>query len=166
MSERSQALLKLYAELFEHVKKEHEHDNSMTIKKLFKEVSQCKEYLALKAQIKEDELALVEQFLKRDIASFLQEKNDADLSHSPFIIAAKNTFWHWLSEITDRSQLEWTELTQDFQHEGVYESGEIIAQGCLACTACGHKMYIEFPGLIPDCPECDNDEFYREALTP
>ena len=166
MSERSQELLKLYARLFEHVKKAYAVDNSMTIKKLFIKVSQGKEFLALKAQVKEDELALVEQFLKRDIASFLQEKNDADLSHSPFIIAAKNTFWHWLSEITDRSQLEWTELAQDFKHQGVYVSGEIIAQGCLACTACGHKMYIEFPGLIPDCPECDNDEFHREALAP
>ncbi|MCL1123819.1 zinc ribbon-containing protein [Shewanella surugensis] len=166
MSERSQELLKLYARLFEHVKIEYEFGNDMTIKKLYQEVSQGKEYLALKAQVKEDELALVEQFLKRDIASFLQEKNDADLSYSPFFIAAKNTFWHWLSEITDRSQLEWTELAQDFKHQGVYVSGEIIAQGCLACTACGHKMYIEFPDLIPDCPECDNDKFYREALAP
>lgn len=166
MSQRSAELLSLYQALITQVKLDFTDDNSMTVKELYKVVTNSKDFLALKQQAKAEELALVEQFLKRDIADYLQEKNATDLSHSPTVIAVENTLWHWLSEITDRSQVEWHEVTQDFKHNGLYQSGEIIGQGTLVCTACGHEMRIEFPGVIPDCPECDCGQFTREALTP
>lgn len=166
MNNRSNTLLGLYEALIAEVKSQFLEDNTLTAKNLFKSVTQGKEYLRLKAQAGEDELALVEQFLKRDIASFLQEQNADSLSHSPSLILLENTLWHWLSEITDRSQVEWHELSQDFKHHGYYQSGDIVNQGLLVCTSCGHSMSIEFPGVIPDCPECDNEEFIREALTP
>ncbi|GIU43906.1 zinc ribbon-containing protein [Shewanella colwelliana] len=166
MSERSSALLSLYEALITQVKSDFSDDNSMTVKELYKVVTTSKQFLTLKDQAKEDELALVEQFLKRDIASYLQEKNATDLSHSPTMIAVENTLWHWLSEITDRSQVEWHEVSQDFKHHGYYQSGEIVGQGTMVCTNCGHEMRIEFPGVIPDCPECDSEQFTREALAP
>ncbi|QLE86460.1 hypothetical protein FLM48_16140 [Shewanella sp. Scap07] len=166
MSERSSELLSLYEALIAQVKSEYLSDNSMTVKELYKTVTASKQFLALKEQTKSDELALVEQFLKRDIANYLQEKNAHDLGHSPTLIAVENTLWHWLSEITDRSQVEWHEVAQDFKHQGVYQSGEIVGQGVLICTGCNHEMKIEFPGVIPDCPQCDSEEFIREALTP
>lgn len=166
MNERSSTLLSLYEALFAQVKSDFSEDNSMTVKELYKVVTASKEFLLLKQQAKEDEIALVEQFLKRDIANYLQEKNANDLSHSPTVIAAENTLWHWLSEITDRSQVEWHEVTQDFKHHGYYQSGEIVGQGTMVCTGCGHEMRIEFPGVVPDCPECDCGEFTREALAP
>ncbi|QYK02312.1 zinc ribbon-containing protein [Shewanella psychrotolerans] len=166
MSERSSALLSLYEALFSKVKSDFSEDNSMTVKELYKVVTASKEFLVLKQQAKEDEIALVEQFLKRDIANYLQEKNATDLSHSPSVIVAENTLWHWLSEITDRSQMEWHEVSQDFKHNGYYQSGEIVGQGVMVCTECGHEMRIEFPGVIPDCPKCDCGQFTREALAP
>ena len=122
--------------------------------------------LKLKSHADEEELALVEEFLKRDIAAFLSEENADNLSFSPMVIGIENTLWQWLSEITDRSQVEWHELLQDFKHHGVYKSGEIINQGKLTCNKCGHQMQIDFPGVIPDCPKCDYNEFSREPLTP
>ncbi|MCE9679022.1 zinc ribbon-containing protein [Shewanella sp. AS1] len=166
MSERSHALLSLYETLIAQVKADFSEDNSMTVKELYKLVTASKEFLAIKKQAKDDELALVEHFLKREIANYLQEQNAEELSHSPTVIAAENTLWHWLSEITDRSQIEWHEVTQDLKHNGFYQSGEIVAQGTLICTACGHQMRIEFPGVIPDCPECECEQFTREALAP
>ncbi|MFV7772613.1 MULTISPECIES: zinc ribbon-containing protein [Shewanella] len=166
MSKRSTELLSLYEALFDQVKSDFSEDNSMTAKELYKVVTASKEFLRLKKQAKEEELALVEEFLKRDIGSFLAEKNAKDLSHSPTVIAAENTLWHWLSEITDRSQVEWHEVTQDFKHHGYYQSGEIVGQGTMVCTDCGHEMRIEFPGVIPECPECDGSQFTREALAP
>ena len=166
MNDRSNVLLGLYQSLITEVKSQFLEDNTMTVKDLFNSVTQGKEFLRLKEQAGEDELALVEQFLKRDIASFLREQNANSLSHSPTVITLENTLWHWLSEITDRSQVEWHELTQDFKHHGYYQSGEIVNQGIMVCTNCGNEMSIEFPGTIPDCPECDNGEFTREPLTP
>lgn len=104
--------------------------------------------------------------MKRDIASYLHEKNDTDLSHSPTMITVENTVWHWLSGMTDRSQIEWHEVLQDFKHGGVYTSGEIVGQGNMVCVHCTNEMRIEYPGVIPDCPECDGSEFTREALAP
>jgi len=166
MSERSRELLSLYDALIARVKSDDTHDNSMTVKELFGMVTKEKEYLLLKEQAKGDELDLVEQFLKRDIVSYLQEINDNDLSHSPTVLTAENTLWHWIAAITDRSQIEWHEILQDFKHQGYYKSGEVIGQGNLICTHCGHEVRIEFPGLISDCPQCDKGEFTREALAP
>jgi hypothetical protein len=166
MSGKSSALLALYQSLFGQVKTRFDQDNSLTAKSLFKSVTQGKEYLALKSHSDEEELALVEEFLKRDIAAFLNDKNADNLSFSPMVIGIENTLWQWLSEITDRSQVEWHELLQDFKHHGVYKSGEIINQGKLTCNKCGHQMQIDFPGVIPDCPKCDYNEFSREPLTP
>jgi len=166
MSKKSTELLALYEALITQVKSDYSDDNTMTVKKLFNIVTSSKEYLSLKDRAKENELALVEQFLKRDIAAYLQEKNDTDLSHSPTLITVENTLWHWLSGITDRSQIEWHEVIQDFKHQGHYKSGEIVGQGKMVCTHCGHEMRIEFPGVIPDCPQCDKGEFTREALAP
>lgn len=166
MSGRSSALLALYQALIEQVKTQFESDNDLTIKSLYQLIVKSKEYLLLKSQADESELALVEEFLKRDIANFLKEQNAESLSHSPTMIAIENTFWHWLNEITDRSQVEWHELSQDFKHHGCYQTGEIISQGRMVCTECQHEMYIEFPSMISDCPECDNNQFTREPLLP
>ena len=166
MSDRSSELLALYSQLIEQVKAEYSLDNSLTVKNLYKLVTKCKDYLTLESQSSKDELALVEEFLKRDIASFVKEQNTDNLSYSPTMIAMENTLWHWLSEITDRSQVQWHELTQDFKHHGYYQTGDIISQGNMVCTNCGHEMNIEFPGAIPDCPECDGEEFTREPLAP
>ena len=166
MSKRSTELLSLYEVLLAQVKSDYSEDNSITIKELFNIVTNSKEFLSIKDRAKDNELALVEQFLKRDIANFLHEKNDLDLSHSPTLITVENTLWHWLSSITDRSQIEWHEVLQDFKHQGHYQSGEIVNQGNMVCTHCGHEMKIEFPGVIPDCPQCDKSDFTRESLAP
>ncbi|MCL1068089.1 zinc ribbon-containing protein [Shewanella olleyana] len=166
MSGRSSALLALYHTLFEQVKQLYDEDNSLTAKGLFASVTQCKDYLQLKSEAKAEELALVEEFLKRDIASYLKDENADNLSYSPTVITLENTLWHWLGEITDRSQVEWHEIAQDFKHKGFYMAGEVINQGKVICTECNHEMNIEFPSLIPDCPQCDNEMFTREALTP
>ncbi len=166
MSGRSSALLALYHTLFEQVKQRYDEDNSLTAKSLFASITQCKDYLQLKSDAGEDELALVEEFLKRDIASYLKDENADNLSYSPTVITLENTLWHWLGEITDRSQVEWHEIAQDFKHKGFYMSGEVINQGKVICTECNHEMSIEFPSLIPDCPQCDNEMFTRESLAP
>ncbi|MCL1142011.1 zinc ribbon-containing protein [Shewanella gaetbuli] len=166
MSGRSSALLDLYQSLFEQVKLQFEGDNSLTAKSLFKSVTEGKNYLQLKKKADEQELALVEEFLKRDIANFLKAQTEDDISYSPTAIAIENTLWNWLSGITDRSQVEWHELQQDFKHHGTYKAGEIINQGTLICDNCGHSMQINFPGVIPECPSCDSDAFSREALAP
>lgn len=166
MGDKSAQLLSLYQALIEQVKDEYAKDNSLTTKDLLNSITTGKEFLKLKAAAGEEELALVEHFLKRDIVAYISEQNANDLSFSPTVLAAQNTFWHWLNEITDRSQVEWHELAQDLKNEGHYHDGEIISQGLLTCTKCGHQLSIEFPTVITECPECEWEEFTREPLAP
>ncbi|QTE89846.1 zinc ribbon-containing protein [Shewanella algae] len=166
MSERSTELLALYQALIDRVKQQYNQDNSLTVKSLFNAIKEGKEYLAIKQQAGEAELSLVEEFLKRDIASYIQSQTEDDISYSPTMLTLENTLWHWLGEISDRSQVEWHELAHEFKHHGYYQSGDIVSQGKMVCSNCGHEMDFEFPGIIPDCPECDHSEFTREALAP
>ncbi|MGB0893282.1 MAG: zinc ribbon-containing protein [Parashewanella sp.] len=166
MSERSNALLTLYHQLIEHMKNEYQRDHSLTAKDLYQSVSQGKQFLRLKNISNGKELDLVEEFLKRDISAFLQQQNAQDLSISPTLISIENTLWHWLGEITDKSQVEWYELVKDLNQDGIYQAGEIVSQGRMICEKCGHNINIEFPCLISDCPECEGREFLRLPLNP
>ncbi|MBT1444638.1 hypothetical protein KJI95_08885 [Shewanella sp. JM162201] len=166
MTGRSTVLLALYQDLVKDLATHFEANPDLNAKNLYRLMTSGEAFGRLKAEADDEELALALEFLKRDIGTFLQERNQDSISHSPSFIALENTLWHWLAEITDRSQLEWHELAQDFKHHGYYQSGEIVSQGRMVCTSCGHGMDIEFASTIPDCPECDNDEFIREALAP
>ncbi|MBR9729446.1 zinc ribbon-containing protein [Shewanella intestini] len=166
MSERSSALLDLYQALITQVKRQYEQNNSLTTKSLFDSVTKGKDYLKLKSTVKDDELDLVEDFLKRDIASFLKQENADNFRFSPAVIAMEETLWQWLGGLSDRSQVQWHEITSDFEHQGVYRAGEVINQGKVICNQCHHELDIEFPSIIPGCPNCDHGEFSREALAP
>ncbi len=166
MSDRSSALLELYQCLIKQIQQEYQKDNSLTANDLYQSVAQGKQFLALKKGSGEKELALVEEFLKRDISVFLKQQNESSLASSPTMLAIENTLWHWLGEITDRSQVEWHELTQEFEHHGFYQVGDIVSQGQIICSQCGHGVKIEFPSAISSCTECDGDEFSRESLEP
>lgn len=166
MGDKSSQLLSLYQDLIEQVKNEYIQNTNLTTKDLLHSITTGREFLKLKEAAGEEELSLVEHFLKRDIVAFISEQKANDLSYSPTVLAAENTFWHWLNEITDRSQVEWHELAQDLKNDGHYHEGEIISQGVLTCTHCGHKVSIEFPTVISECSECDGTEFSREPLLP
>lgn len=166
MSKRSNALLELYQNLISQVKAEYEKDNSLTANDLYQSVAQGKQFLKLKANADESELNLVEDFLKRDISTFLNQQNDKNLSVSPTMLAIENTLWHWLGEISDRSQVEWHELANEFKHHGFYQAGEIVSQGRMICNGCGHETEVQFASTIPSCSVCDGKEFSREALMP
>ena len=166
MGDKSSQLLALYQDLIKQVTDEYMQNNKLTTKELLNSITAGKAFLKLKETAGEEEFTLVEHFLKRDIVAFIAEQNADDLSFSPTVLAAQNTLWHLLNEITDRSQVEWHELTQDLKNDGLYHSGEIIAQGKLTCMNCGNQMDIEFPSVIIECPNCDHEEFTREALLP
>ncbi|QSX34607.1 zinc ribbon-containing protein [Shewanella avicenniae] len=166
MNEKSEKLLALYQSLMDKVAEQYRDDSSLSINALYEAITHSREFLALKRKASEDELALVEGFLRRDIDSFIKQRMQTDLSYSPSVIGFEQSLWHWLGEISDRSQVEWHELAQQFKQAGVYHTGDVVSQGRLSCTQCGQGMSIEFTNVVPECPNCDNREFTREALMP
>ncbi|WP_133405915.1 zinc ribbon-containing protein [Parashewanella tropica] len=166
MTEKSQALLDLYQQLIQQVKQEYENDTSLTVNDLMQSVEQGATFLSMKDDIDETELDLVKAFLHREISEFVKHQHEQDISTSPTFLMLENSLFHWLGEITDRSQVEWHELSKELKQAGTYKAGEIVSQGRMICEDCGHGMDIEFPSIISSCPECDSTEFIRQPLNP
>ncbi|WP_440053768.1 zinc ribbon-containing protein [Pseudoalteromonas sp. T1lg65] len=102
-------------------------------------------------------------YLKRDVEHFLENKAHYD------DVAWQETKANILFEISqmeDRTQLEWTAMLRDFEHQGVYKQGEWIALGQLVCKNCGHKFDVYYATEIPECSECGHGEYIRRALAP
>ncbi len=114
-----------------------------------------------------DELALINQYLKRDLKEFgRQADNHYPLQSSPFYQTIVNTVWQSLADITDKTQLEWQEVFNDLEHQGIYNTGEIVGLGILVCEKCHHQEIYHHPQKVALCSKCSHDQFTRKAFEP
>ncbi|NQY33587.1 MAG: zinc ribbon-containing protein [Alteromonadaceae bacterium] len=128
-------------------------------------IEKFKAYLAAAEAIPEKK---VQQFInnfENDLKEFYQQ-NQAEFQHSVYIGLLNETFWAKLAQLTDKSQVEWAELTEDFKHQGKYHTGDFIGFGELECQKCHHKRTILHFSEVTDCDECGGNEFVRLALMP
>lgn len=115
------------------------------------------------SEMTKDELALVSAYVKADLNEFAKEYQES--KNSLFYQAIKDTIWQRLTEITDKTKVEWVSLFQDLEHKGIYQSGDIVGFGVLACTHCGHRVQYDYPSVITVCSKCGESEFCRKSLT-
>jgi predicted Zn-ribbon and HTH transcriptional regulator len=115
-----------------------------------------------------DELALISSYVKRDMKEFAQnyEESKTTFPDSPFYRLISDSMWHALLEITDKTQVEWKEVFDDLEHQGVYQAGEVVGLGILVCEKCGHREQFNHAQIIQPCTHCDNKEFTRVSLKP
>ncbi|WP_169308481.1 zinc ribbon-containing protein [Ferrimonas aestuarii] len=165
--ENQKRLIERYEYLLREMERRYLEDPDLTLGRLSEVLKESRQYIELKKELPEGELALVEQFLRRDLDTFAQHGAvDAEQPDSLFTLGLENSLWQWLVEITDRSQLEWHELGQDLKHHGTYETGEVVGLGVLVCDKCGHTMTFNHPDTIPACPKCDHQLFSRRPFDP
>lgn len=112
-----------------------------------------------------DEFQRNSVYLKRDLIMFYHHYQQ-DMQDSEFVQRIKESVWKELAEMTDKSQIEWRELEQDFDHQGTYKQGEWVGMGTLVCKQCHYKMEFMHPVELTACPECGGVYFLREALAP
>ena len=72
--------------------------------------------------------------------------------------------WYELSQVTDKTQLEWQELAQDFRHKGVYFQGEMVGMGRYRCEKCLTHIDYTHPAELLACSHCGGVQFFREGL--
>lgn len=128
-------------------------------------VAQAKLYLEAAESIPEDN---IKQFLanfRYDLHEFHQQYN-AQLQHSVYLGLLNERFWMALTNITDKSQIEWAELNDDFKHSGEYHSGDSIGFGELECIACHQSTIIVYLSEVSNCMHCGGKSFTRKALAP
>jgi len=118
-------------------------------------------------EISATQLTEIELQLKVDLtmyaASFSQE---GVLSNEPQQLAIEDTLWSWLVAVTDKSQLEWIELQQDFDKQGQYHSGDIVGLGQFVCNECSQQVSIFHPQEIGHCGDCNGEVFSRAPFNP
>ena len=71
-----------------------------------------------------------------------------------------------MAQITDKSQVEWSELMDDFQHQDGYHVGDYVGFGQLQCQACQHCITYSHANVVTDCIACGGKDFHRLSLTP
>ena len=128
-------------------------------------VEQVKAYLSAAEAIPEDKVKQFINNFEHDLKEFY-EQNQADIQHSVYIGLLNETFWAKLAQMTDKSQVEWAELTDDFKYHGQYHSGDFVGFGELECQKCHHKITILHLSEVVDCDECGGSKFTRLALMP
>ncbi|OOF10947.1 MULTISPECIES: zinc ribbon-containing protein [Salinivibrio] len=129
-------------------------------------VELSEQYLKAAADLTKDEWALIEAYFKRDVKAFgaQYDKSQADeIDSEVFNDLIADTIWEQLAEITDRTQLEWREVFDDLQHQGVYEAGEIVGLGILQCEQCQHQTRHNRVDVIHPCVKCGHRFFTRRA---
>lgn len=128
-------------------------------------LSRSNEMLASSGDLSSDEVELMKKYLRRDLQAFAQEMHEQE-GASVWLGTIKDTLWHGLVDITDKTQVEWLELSEDLSHDGIYRSHEWVGLGVLCCTNCGHQQEIYHPTRLTRCIECGNDAFHRKPFKP
>ena len=72
--------------------------------------------------------------------------------------------WQQLSEITDKTQVEWLELPADLQHQGIYLQGELVGMGEYHCLHCAGVQTHFHPAELLPCSQCQHVRFVRQGL--
>ena len=161
MENKKDFLLEIYQDLsqwFDQVKAEHKPQMIAFVK-------QASLYALAAEKMSEEKVNQFSQNLRYDLHDFYQ-LNQAQVKHSTYLGLLNEVFWSNLAQLTDKSQVEWAELVEDFKHDGVYKTGDIIGFGELVCQQCDEKKHIMHVSQVSECIQCGGKVFTRISLAP
>ncbi|TMM46913.1 zinc ribbon-containing protein [Colwellia ponticola] len=128
-------------------------------------IKQAKLYAEAAETMSEEKLQQFTDNLKYDLHDFYQ-LNRKQVEDSVYLGLLNETLWDNLAKLTDKSQVEWAELVDDFNHDGVYKSGDFIGFGELQCEQCDEITTVMHFSEIADCAHCGSKDFIRLPLNP
>ncbi|MBU2923878.1 zinc ribbon-containing protein [Colwellia sp. 1_MG-2023] len=133
--------------------------------KVIELVKQAKLYAKAAEEMSEEKVNQFTDNLKHDLHDFYLQ-NQSEAKDSTYLGLLNETLWSTLAQLTDKSQVEWAELVEDFEHDGLYKVGDFIGFGELACQQCGDKQHIVHFSEVTECVKCGGDSFTRLPLDP
>lgn len=128
-------------------------------------VKRAKLYAKAAEDMSEEKVNQFVDNLKHDLHDFYQQ-NQSQVKHSTYLGLLNETLWSNLAQLTDKSQVEWAELIEDFEHDGIYKTGDIIGFGEIVCQQCDEKLHIMHVSEVPPCAKCGGESFIRLPLDP
>lgn len=161
MATDEKGLEQIYEKLSEWLEdvKQHEVVNMVEV------VEKAKAYLIAAERLPEEK---VKQFIRNLVLDLKDayEHTKGDAEHSAYLGVMNETWWQQMADITDKSQVEWAEVTDDLSHQGVYQVGDVVGFGILTCQGCGHEQTITHGIVVSKCTQCGHEAFSRKAFTP
>ena len=153
-----------YEAFIAQLRKHWEETEEFQGERLNRMIARVQAYMEAAGDLTKDELALIAEYVKRDLGNYDEGKQEAP--ESAFMLALKDTAWSWLADVTDRAQVEWQELADELEHKGIYRAGDWVGLGVLVCDHCEWRHTVLHPEQLGTCPECGADEYHREPLSP
>ena len=153
-----------YEAFIAQLKKQWEETEEFQGERLNRMIDKVQAYLEAAGDLTQDELALIAEYVKRDLGNY--DEGRAEAPESAFMLALKDTAWSWLADVTDRAQVEWSELADELEHKGIYRAGDWVGLGVLVCDHCEWRHTVLHPERLGTCPECGANEYHREPLSP
>ncbi|MBO9491609.1 zinc ribbon-containing protein [Endozoicomonas sp. G2_1] len=162
MSEREQGLFdRVYRQLSVWLEDVNQHE----LVSLIELVEKTKQYLHAAEQIPEQQLQQFTDNLQHDLVDFYHQYQDQSRGSTYLGLLTEN-WWAQLALMTDKTQVEWAELLEDFEHRGEYREGDYIGFGELVCDSCHHSTHVYHYSQVIACPHCGGKHFIRKALKP
>lgn len=155
----------IFSELYHNINvwiedvKQHEITHAVEI------MEQVKAYFAAAESIPQEKVGQFIDSFHYDLVEFYRQ-NQSQVKNSLYLGLLNENLWQTLATMTDKSQVEWSELVDDFHHEGLYEVGDYIGFGELECCECGDKLTITHLSQVGACIHCQGEKFTRHALMP
>lgn len=139
--------------------------NDHEVKQLVEVVEEAKSLALAAESLSEERVTQFVANFKYDIQEFFQHWRETS-DNSVYLGLLNETWWDTLAKAADKTQIEWAELPEDFAHDGVYKSGDVIGFGVLECCECHHQLTVSHFSEVPECSECGHQEFNRLPLSP
>ena len=128
-------------------------------------LSQAKQYAIAAENMSEEKIQQFVDNMKYDLHDFyILNKTQAE--DSLYLGLLNEALWDNLAKLTDKSQVEWAEIIEDFTHDGIYQSGDLIGFGELACEECDSLFTVSHYIEIIPCINCGHTTFTRTPLQP
>jgi predicted DNA-binding ribbon-helix-helix protein len=160
-SENKTIFDKLYQQLSQWFKDVEQHE----ITSVVSIVEQAKQFLRAAEELSEQQIEQFVTHFKQELTEFLQH-TEQESQHSIYLGLLEEQFWSALSEITDRTQVEWSELPDELAHQGIYQTGDLIGFGVLRCCQCGETITFTHLSQVRVCAHCGHQQFERQPLEP
>lgn len=134
------------------------------VKSIMNWVSKADDIIKAAEKLSVDEYQLSVDDFKRDLLGFYrhsQQQTSAEFKQSLYVATLQEGMWQHLANMTDLAQVEWSELIDDFNHDGVYRTGDVIGFGTIVCQNCNKHFDILHASTVIPCPDCGANDFTR-----
>ncbi|MEE8428156.1 MAG: zinc ribbon-containing protein [Gammaproteobacteria bacterium] len=158
-------LVQAYNRMMERVQKAIDKTEKSFIPPLQRNIEMARNRAVELGELTREEAAKIGSYLQRDLE---------DAGH--YLAKSGREFRDWLridleaiedraldmlTQVADKTKLEWLELEKDLREGPPYQSGEITGPGTLICEGCGEPLHFHTTEPIPPCRHCHGTVFRR-----